>query len=203
MHAQLRKPVRAANDALEKLMETMELLNAVTNAKEQSRKRLLSDQQSMSRETIKHLSFAAVRKFNPLTQVFLVWIARFKEDTRGLDNDTLLLKKLKEGLVNDKEKTILLRRYRGDEYAEAVQELNSKFGDHRLAWYEAAKAMDSCKSLAVTLDDVRQVLLISVSIFDNVKDYESLAIYATEDWWLASVFPRLPKDLKVQFCKDN
>ena len=202
-HPSVRKAVAELRQQSRDTLKIKDILDALHSAKEMYRRRLQQDHQNVARETIKNLSFSAVKKFDPAKNQFLRWMMQFLEDTRGIDSNTLKLKKLREGVSKDWEKTLLLRKFEGDQFLQAVRELNDKFADKRVAWVELSKRMHKCKELAVNLDDVRQIIVYSTSIREDVMKIPGLGEYMTEQWWLASVYKKLPERTREQFVIDK
>ena len=202
-HRSVRRAVDELKEGSRKTLKIKDLLDALHSAKEMYRRRLQQDHQNVSRETIKNLSFSAVRKFDPAKNQFLAWMMQFLEDTRGIDNNTLKLRKLREGLSKDWEKTLLLRKFEGDQFLAAMKELHDKFADKRVAWVELSKRMNKCKDLATNLDDVRQIVVYSTSIRNDVLKLPGLGEYMTEQWWLSSVYKRLPERTREQLVTDK
>ena len=202
-HPALGQGVELLQAQREKLMKVSDLLEALSNGKEQSRRRLQSDQQAIARETLKSLTFSEVKPFDPHNGIYLLWIKTFMEDVKGMTNPELKLRKLKEGLAKDNEKTIILKQFQGGEFAEAIKELNSKFADVRLTWAGLAKYLDRCRAPAGGAAGLRELFLYSNFIRTSVEELPQLTRFMSEQWWMSAIWVRLPGSLQLKFCEDK
>ena len=60
---------------------------------------------SVARATVRGLNFSEVQIYNPSCRAFASWLAQFEFDLKVVNSNPLKLKKLKEGVSKDHEKT--------------------------------------------------------------------------------------------------
>jgi hypothetical protein len=144
MNQFVRHEVRSLRNSMRKCQDTLADLCTLKKAKEDSKFRQNQDATSISRETLKNLSFSNVVKFIPNKTLWLSFIDEFLKRTCDISSDVLKLRKLKESLSQDEEKTLLLSHYQDGDFQAALAELNQKFANPRQAWAHLAAMINRC-----------------------------------------------------------
>jgi hypothetical protein len=199
----VRNEVRTLKDSLKRCQDSLADVCTLRKAKEDSKFRQNQDATSISRETLKHLSFSNVVKFIPGKTLWLEFITEFLKRTCDISSDVLKLRKLKESLSQDEEKVLLLSHYKDGEFQAALAELNAKFSNPRQAWAHLAALINRCAKKCNTLNEQRELFLFSEYISKSVEQFPQLREFMTSQWFLMNIFDRLGSQAKVKFVQDK
>jgi hypothetical protein len=201
MNQFVRMEVRGLRMTMERCQDTVADLCTLRKAKEDSKFRQNQDVTSVSRETMKDLSFSKVVKFIPHKTLWIEFIDDFLKRTCDISLDTLKLRKLKESLSQDEEKTLLMSQYQDTEFQGALEELNQKFANPRQAWAHLATMINKCPKKCNSLPEQRELFLFSDYIFKRVKQFTQLGEFMTSQWFLMNIYDRLGNQAKVKFVE--
>jgi hypothetical protein len=201
MNQYLRSEVATLKKEMERCQWITSDMCTLRKAKEDSKYRQNQDATSVSRETLKHLSFSTVVKYLPNKSLWLEFVDDFLKRTCDISSETLKLRKLKESLILDEEKTLLLSHYQDGEFQAALDELNAKFANPRQAWAHLAAMINKCQRKCSSLPDQRELFLITDYIHKRVLQFPQLEEFMTSQWFLMNIYDRIGSSTKVKYVE--